>query len=225
MALYGMGDLHLSLTVQKPMDIFGGAWNGHMEKLREGLAVLEPQDTLVVIGDISWGMQLAEAKADLQFLDALPGKKLLLKGNHDYWWNTIGKMKQSFAEWGLSSIDFIHNNCHFYDEIALCGTRGWFYEETGNAKIFKRELMRLETSLKAAGDREKLCFLHYPPLYEGYVCQEVVDLLEQYGVKQCFYGHLHGKSHKLAREGLIGTVEYRLAAADYLNFTPIKIIP
>ena len=210
------------------MDVFGGGWTGYVDKLKEGFQVISPEDTVVICGDVSWGMSLEEARADFAFLDALPGgRKLLLKGNHDYWWTTASKMKAFFAENGFSTLDILHNNCHFYGETALCGTRGWFYEEDRgehSAKIFNRELIRLEASLKAAGEREKLCFLHYPPLYQGYRCQEILDLLERYRVSLCCYGHLHGGSHRLAVTGRQGTVDYRLVAADYVGFRPVCIL-
>ena len=229
MALYAIGDTHLSLASDKPMDVFGGGWTGYVDKLKEGFQIISPEDTVVICGDVSWGMSLEEARADFAFLDALPGgRKLLLKGNHDYWWTTASKMKAFFAENGFSTLDILHNNCHFYGETALCGTRGWFYEEDRgehSAKIFNRELIRLEASLKAAGEREKLCFLHYPPLYQGYRCQEILDLLERYRVSLCCYGHLHGGSHRLAVTGQRGDVEYRLVAADYVGFTPVKLLP
>ncbi len=228
MALYAIGDTHLSLASDKPMDVFGGGWTGYVDKLKEGFQVISPEDTVVICGDVSWGMSLEEARADFAFLDALPGgRKLLLKGNHDYWWTTASKMKAFFAENGFSTLDILHNNCHFYGETALCGTRGWFYEEDRgehSAKIFNRELIRLEASLKAAGEREKLCFLHYPPLYQGYRCQEILDLLERYRVSLCCYGHLHGGSHRLAVTGRQGTVDYRLVAADYVGFRPVCIL-
>ena len=228
MALYAIGDTHLSLSAGKPMDVFGGGWTGYVDKLREGFEIISPEDTVVICGDVSWGMSLEEARADFAFLDALPGgRKLLLKGNHDYWWMTAAKMKRFFADNGFSTLDILHNNCHLYGETALCGTRGWFYEEDRgehSAKVFNRELIRLEASLKAAGEREKLCFLHYPPLYQGYRCGEIIGLLERYGVKLCCYGHLHGGSHRLAVTGRQGEVEYRLVAADYVGFTPRKLL-
>ena len=228
MALYAIGDTHLSLASDKPMDVFGGGWTGYVDKLKEGFQIISPEDTVVICGDVSWGMSLEEARADFAFLDALPGgRKLLLKGNHDYWWTTASKMKAFFAENGFSTLDILHNNCHFYGETALCGTRGWFYEEDRgehSAKIFNRELIRLEASLKAAGEREKLCFLHYPPLYQGYRCQEILDLLERYRISLCCYGHLHGGSHRLAVTGRQGTVDYRLVAADYVGFRPVCIL-
>ena len=223
MALYAIGDTHLSLAADKPMDVFGGGWEGYVDKLRDGFALVNDEDTVVLCGDLSWGMSLEEARADFAFLDALPGRKLLLKGNHDYWWNTASKMNRFFAENGFTTLNILHNNCYSYGPYALCGTRGWFYEEKGDQKVFRRELIRLEASLKAAGERPKLCFLHYPPLYQGYRCNEILELLEQYQVELCCYGHLHGGSHRLAVEGKQGGVTYRLVSADYVGFQPQKI--
>lgn len=227
MALYAIGDTHLSLASDKPMDVFGGGWEGYVEKLKEGFAGVNEEDTVVLCGDLSWGMSLEEAERDFAFLNELPGQKWMLKGNHDYWWNTATKMNAFFAECGFDKLHILHNNCTFYGDVALCGTRGWFFEENAgpqSEKVFRREVMRLEASLKAAGESKKLCFLHYPPRYQGYLCEEIVELLEQYGVKACYYGHLHGPSHRLAREGLFGTVEYHLVAADYIGFKPKKIL-
>lgn len=227
MALYAIGDLHLSLSVNKPMDVFGPGWANHVQRLEEAFSQLTAEDVTVLCGDTSWGMALRESLEDFRFIDRLPGKKLLVKGNHDYWWTTASKMQAFFAENGFSTLDILHNNCHFYEETALCGTRGWFYEEDRgehSAKIFNRELIRLEASLKAAGERNKLCFLHYPPLYQGYRCQEIINLLEQYQVQTCCYGHLHGGSHRLAVTGRQGEVEYRLIAADYVGFRPVRIL-
>ncbi|MCD7947403.1 MAG: metallophosphoesterase [Oscillospiraceae bacterium] len=223
MALYAIGDTHLSLSCDKPMDVFGGSWTGYVEKLEEGFRCVSPEDTVVLCGDLSWGMSLEEAKADFAFLNRLPGQKMILKGNHDYWWTTVTKMQRFFTENGFDTLQILHNNCHFYGPYALCGTRGWFYEETGDRKVFLRELMRLETSLKAAGEAEKICFLHYPPCYQGYACGEIMELLERYGVRDCYYGHLHGGSHRLAVEGERGGVCYHLISADYLQFVPKKI--
>lgn len=226
MALYVLGDPHLSFRAHKPMDVFGGAWDGYVDKLRAGLSILREEDTIVLAGDISWGMSLEEAEEDFAFLNSFPGRKLILKGNHDYWWTTANKTYQFWAEHGFTTLNLLHNNCYEYGEYALCGTRGWFWEEDQNGhnqKVFNRELLRLEASLKAAGERPRLAFLHYPPLYQGYCCQEILDLLERYQVKACYYGHLHGGSHRLALEGVHGTVEYHLVAGDYLGFRPLKI--
>ena len=227
MALYVIGDTHLSLSSNKPMDVFGGGWRGYVEKLKQGFEILQPEDTIVLCGDLSWGMSLSEAKEDFAFLNEFPGRKILMKGNHDYWWSTASKMNQFFKENGFDTFEILHNNCSSYGDIALCGTRGWFYEvDCGEqtSKVFNRELMRLETSLKLAGERRKFCFLHYPPLYQGYRCEEIIQLLEQYQVEQCFYGHLHGGSHRLAISGVVGSVKYHLAAADFLGFRPLKIL-
>ena len=227
MAVYAIGDTHLSLGSDKPMDVFGGGWTGYVEKLKEGFSAIDPEDTVVLCGDLSWGMSLEEAKQDFAFLNDLPGKKLLLKGNHDYWWNTASKMNKFFQENEFHTLSILHNNCGFYGDVALCGTWGWFYEEERgehSAKVFNRELMRLEASLKAAGEKEKICFLHYPPVYQGYCCKEIVELLKKYEVKRCYYGHLHGGSHRFAvceeRDG----IHFELIAADYLRFKPEKIL-
>lgn len=229
MALFAIGDTHLSLGGAKPMDVFGGAWENYVAKLTEGFERVRPEDTVVLCGDLSWGMSLEEALPDFAYLDALPGVKYIVKGNHDYWWNTASKMTAFWEANGLSTLRLLHNNCAFYGDVALCGTRGWFFEpsaaEEETDKVYRRELIRLETSLKAAeGAAEKLVFLHYPPKYQGYTCKEIIDLLEQYGVSKCFYGHLHGHSHKLALEGVTGGVDYRLVSADRLNFVPEKIL-
>ena len=199
MALYAIGDLHLSLNSDKPMDIFGEKWQGYVDKIRAGFAPLHEDDVTVLCGDLSWGMSLEESLADFQFIHALPGKKILMKGNHDYWWNTASKMQRFFDQHELDN------------------------EGTHNGKMLAREAGRLETSLQAAGDREKLCFLHYPPLYQGYECPEILRLLQRYGVKRCFYGHLHGASHKRALEGMHYGTEFSLVAGDWLDFVPKKI--
>lgn len=228
MALYAIGDLHLCLGAPKPMDIFGGAWEGYMEKLREGLSVIQPEDTTVLLGDLSWALDLAEATADFAWIDEIPGRKIILKGNHDYWWNTASKFSQFCMNNGFEQMHILHNNHFEYGQWAICGTRGWFYEEERSGqhdeKVFKRELMRLEASLRSAGELQKIVFLHYPPRYKGYCCQEILDLLVQYDVKRCFYGHLHGPSHGLAMEGLWDGVDFRLVSADYLNFQPYPVI-
>lgn len=228
MALYVIGDLHLSLSSDKPMDIFGENWQHHTERLREGFSVLGPEDVTVLCGDLSWGMSLGQSREDFLWIDRLPGRKIIMKGNHDYWWTTAAKMNRFFSDNGITTLQILHNNCLFYGDIALCGTRGWFFEEDGTEggdKVFKRELLRLETSFRAAEGREILCFLHYPPCYQGYVCGEILELMKKYGVTRCWYGHLHGaRSHRLAVQGEREGVDFRLASADYLNFRPLKIM-
>ena len=229
MALYAIGDLHLCLGATKPMDIFGGAWVGYMDKLQEGLSVIGPEDTTVLLGDLSWTLDLKDAAADFGWIDRIPGRKIILKGNHDYWWSTAAKFYKFCAENAFSE-QYILNNNHFeYGDYAICGTRGWFFEEDRSGehdeKVFKRELMRLEASLKSAGDRQKIVFLHYPPKYKGYECEPIIALLKQYDVRRCYYGHLHGPSHGLATEGLWDGIDYKLVSADYLNFKPYLVIP
>ena len=228
MALYAIGDLHLCLGAPKPMDIFGGAWVGYMDKLKEGLSVVTEEDTLVLLGDLSWSLDLANAKADFAWINEIPGRKIILKGNHDYWWSTAAKFYKFCDEHGFSNMHILNNNCYEYDGWAICGTRGWFFEEERSGqhdeKVFRRELIRLEASLKAAEEMKKMVFLHYPPRYKGYECREILDLLVKYEVRMCYYGHLHGGSHKLAMEGPWDGVEFRLVASDYTGFKPYRVI-
>ena len=229
MALYAIGDTHLSIGKDKPMDIFGPAWDNHTEKLREGFSKLHSDDVCVICGDISWGMGLEDTLADFLFIDSLPGRKIILKGNHDYWWSTAAKTKTFFAAHGITTIDILNNNCFFYGETALCGTRGWFYEEeTGqehDKKIMLREIGRLKTSLEAAGEREKLVFLHYPPLFLKYRCEEILALLREHEVKVCCYGHIHGKGCRMSFNGTRDGCEFRLVSADFVNFEPVLLLP
>lgn len=228
MALYAIGDLHLCLGAEKPMDVFGGNWVGYMDKLKAGLSVIKPEDTTVLLGDLSWGLSLEESTEDFRWINEIPGRKIILKGNHDYWWSTASKFNK-FCENNGFEHQFILNNNHYeYDGWAICGTRGWFFEEERSGehdeKVFKRELIRLEASLQSAGELPKMVFLHYPPRYKGYQCDEILQLLEKYEVRRCFYGHLHGPSHKLAMEGLWDGVEFRLVSADFLDFKPFTVI-
>lgn len=229
MAIYAIGDLHLSFGTDKPMDIFGDSWADHPEKLKEGFSKVKDEDFVILAGDASWAMNLPQAVPDFKFIDELPGKKLILKGNHDYWWETASKTKRCFEENGITTIDILHNNAFLVENTAVCGTRGWFLDlgkEDPGSKVYKRELGRLETSLKAgkAFNAERLiCVLHYPPLYEGYECAEITQMLEEYEVECCFYGHLHGPSHRLAFENEKNGVKYKLISSDYLGFTPILV--
>ena len=188
-----------------------------------------PEDTTVLMGDLSWALDLESAKADFSWINAIPGRKIILKGNHDYWWSTAAKFQKFCLENGFEDLHILNNNCFDYQGCAICGTRGWNYEEkratAHDEKVFKRELIRLEASLKAAGEAPKLVFLHYPPRNKGYECPEILELLRRYEVRRCFYGHLHGPSHKLALEGTWDNVEYALLAADFINFCPKKILP
>ena len=229
MALYAIGDLHLCLGAEKPMDIFGGAWVGYMDKLKEGMTMIGPEDTTVLLGDLSWALSLEDSKADFAWIHEIPGRKIILKGNHDYWWSTASKFYKFCEENGFSDMFILNNNFYEYEGYAICGTRGWFFEEERSGehdeKVFRRELLRLEASLKAAGELPRIVFLHYPPRYKGYECQEILDILQRYDVRRCFYGHLHGASHGLAQEGVWDGIEFKLVAADKLNFKPHLVLP
>ena len=228
MALYAIGDLHLCLSAPKPMDIFGGSWIGYMDKLKDGLSVIGADDTTVLLGDLSWALDLQSAKEDFAWILSIPGRKIILKGNHDYWWSTVAKFEKFCAANGFSDMHILNNNHFEYCGYAICGTRGWFFvvhlSNDHDEKVFKRELMRLEASLKSAGELPKIVFLHYPPKYKGYECPEIIELMKRYDVRRCYYGHLHGASHGLAMEGQWDGIEYRLVAADKIGFKPLMVI-
>ncbi len=227
MALYAIGDLHLCLGAPKPMDVFGGAWTGYMDKLQKEMSVIHPEDTTVLLGDLSWALDLETAKEDFRWINQIPGRKIILKGNHDYWWNTVTKFNKFCLANGFENQFILNNNHYEYEGWAICGTRGWFFEEERSPghdeKVFRRELMRLEASLRSAGSLPKIVFLHYTPRYKGYFCQPIIDLMKKYDVRRCFYGHLHGGSHQLAMQGIWDGIEYNLVSADYLNFRPFPI--
>lgn len=226
MAIYTIGDLHLSLGCEKPMDIFPG-WQGYMEKLEHHWNTLvRSEDTVVLAGDTSWAMKLEDTAEDFSFLQRLPGQKLLLKGNHDYWWTTVKKMERFLQEKGFDRLHILHNNSILAEGLAVCGTRSWMFDvgEPHDEKVMNRELGRLRTSLEAAPEgAERVAFLHYPPVYPNANAQQVIDLLKEYNVKRCFYGHLHGNAIRFAVQGMVDGIEYRLISADALAFCPYKI--
>ena len=229
MPLYAIGDLHLSHGTDKPMDVFGGGWSNYIEKIKEGFSHLKPDDVCVLCGDTSWGMSFEESLPDFKFISELPGKKIIIKGNHDYWWGTASKMQEFFDNNGIENIEILNNNCFFYENVAICGTRGWMSDDENdseyNKKIMAREAGRLRASLRAAGDAEtKICFFHYPPRFRNIICQSVIDAMNEFGVKSCFYGHLHGQGHSYAERGIIDGIRYELVSSDYINFTPHKVI-
>ena len=210
------------------MDVFGGNWNNYTEKIRDGFSFLSPEDVCVLCGDLSWGMTLEESADDFKFIGGLPGKKIILKGNHDYWWTTAAKMTAFFAKTGVGDISILNNNCYFYENAAICGTRGWFSDESldaeHNAKIMAREVSRLRMSLQAAGGaEEKLCFFHYPPRYNDIVCREIIEVMEEFGVKNCWYGHIHGQPQRYAVIGKVEDITYTMVSADFIDFIPRRI--
>lgn len=227
MSLFAIGDLHLSLDGSKSMEVFGGRWTDYQRKIERGFSLLTEEDVCVLCGDLVWGMTMEEAREDFLFISKLPGKKIIIKGNHDYWWSTAAKAYRFFEENGMENMQILNNNCYEYGEYAICGTRGWFFEEEHgdehDRKIMLREVGRLEASLQAAGDRKKLVFLHYPPIYQGYECPEILNLLEQYQAERCYYGHIHGKGHAAAFQGERNGTVFRMVSADYLDFYPLKV--
>ena len=233
MALYVIADTHLSQGTEKPMDIFGYRWNGWTEKLSDAWkSVVKDDDTVVIAGDISWAMTLEEAKADFAFLDALPGRKLIGKGNHDYWWNTQRKTEQFFKENGFTTLNLLFNNAYETENAIVCGCRGWYNDEKNSPenadyeKIVLREAGRLELSLKYAeklgADKKKIVFFHFPPVFGDFVCKELIDVLHKYGVSECYYGHIHGRYDIDAQTEYDG-ISFRIISADYLNFKPLEI--
>ncbi len=239
MAIFTIADLHLSFAAKKPMDVFGARWNGYTEKLAAAWReTVTDTDTVVIPGDISWGMRLPEALPDLVWLDRLPGKKLIGRGNHDYWWDTAAKMRRAFAEVGITTIDFLHNNAYLVEGEVLCGTRGWFSDgktaprDGDFAKISAREAIRLEAGLQAGEALARangitvppIVFLHFPPILGDAATPELLAVLANHGVRRCYFGHIHGM-YRLPPTFVHGEMECTLISADFLDFTPYRIAP
>ena len=236
MSIYAIGDLHLSLNKEKPMDIFGLNWKNHEQKIRENWEKTVSNDDLVLLpGDFSWEMHLKDMYEDFKFLNDLPGKKLLLKGNHDYWWTTLAKMREFIENNKFSNIDFVYNNSYLFEDKIIAGTRGWALNDTENGiKMNHREEERLKISLQSGlnnfGDKEIICLMHYPPI----VAEEVenntklkisnyVKIMKEFNVRTCLYGHLHGESHNEAFEGNYEGIDFKLVSSDYLDFKLYKL--
>lgn len=240
MALFVIADLHLSSDGTKSMEKFGARWTDYMQKLRRNWnAVVKPEDTVIVPGDISWSLKLEDAEKDLRFLDSMNGQKLIGKGNHDFWWSTASKMKVFFAEQDFSTLQILYNNAYVLENCIVCGTRGWFVEESQQntvgsvdyLRIVNREVIRLRMSLEEAAKLQKLpenahlpilVFLHFPPVWNEFVCREIVDILHEYKITSCYFGHIHGAYYSPAHTQFEG-IDMRLIAADYLNFAPFPI--
>lgn len=239
MSIYSIADLHLSITVDKPMDKFGCRWTDYMRKIEKNWrAVVTDDDTVIIPGDISWGISLEEALEDLKFLDGLPGKKLLGRGNHDYWWATVTKMKAFLAKHQICTIDFLYNNAVEIEDYVIAGTRGWYVEEHMQVKernadydtIVNRENIRLEMSLKEAAKlreetgKEILAYFHFPPFFGDFRCGEFIETLAKYGVKHCYFGHIHG-NYGIPRTVNCDGIDFTIVSADYLNFIPMITCP
>ena len=228
MSLYAIADLHLSLSSGKPMNIFPG-WDNHVERLEKNWqATVSPDDTVVVPGDISWAINFEEAEADFDFINRLNGHKVIMKGNHDYWWNSMAKMNRFLEENGFDTITIVHNNYYPYGEYGIRGTRGWIKdtEEPADAKVLAREAGRLEASIKAAlaDGKKPIVFLHYPPIFANDYNREILDVLFRYDIKTCYYGHLHGNAHRYAVCGEVDGINYQLIAGDFVQFCPKLIM-
>ncbi len=229
MALFVIADLHLSLNSNKPMDVFQG-WNNYINRLSENWrSLVSKDDTVVLAGDISWAMKLEDSLADFSFLHSLPGQKILLKGNHDYWWSTKTKIENFFSQHGFSDLHVLHNCAYSIGEYAICGTRGWLYNSATeeDKKIVNREVGRLQMSLEEGKKLGKLpiVFLHYPPVYDGMECREILELLFRAGITRCYFGHIHGQ--QAAKKALVGNwkgISMNLVSCDYVKFSPVPII-
>ncbi len=234
MAIYAISDLHLSFGVNKPMNIFGNVWDNYEETIKQNwLQTVKEEDTVIIPGDISWAMTLNESIKDFEYIDSLPGKKIILRGNHDYYFSTKTKMLNFFEEQGFKDIQIIHNTAIEVEDYIICGSRGWGKTENNNAeqdkKIIAREEIRLKNSLEqgrklqdeclARGEKKEIIVaLHFPPFISNFV-----KLMEEYNVKTCIYGHLHGYGHNMIKEGTIGNIDYKFVGCDYTGFKLIKL--
>ena len=223
MAIFALSDLHLPLGIDKPMDVFGVRWDNYVEKIEyEWKARVKEEDFVIINGDFSWATYLSEALPDFRFIEALPGKKLISKGNHDYWWETLKKMNEFLGENDIKSVAFMQNNAYLCDDVAICGAKGWLSPQdkafkTEDEKIYRRELIRFENSVKEAKKLSDtvIAALHYPP------DDAFMEIVRKYDVYKCVFGHLHGKR---AEDYKILYKNTMLVSADFRKFSPIFII-
>jgi predicted phosphohydrolase len=231
MSIFAISDLHLALSIDKPMDVFGSRWGGYMDKIKTYWnETITDNDYVIIPGDISWATYLEQAVMDFTYIDSLPGRKIISKGNHDYWWTTLTKLEAFISKNGFSTISFMHNNSYNVEKSIICGTRGWklpgddeFSED--DRKIYNRELNRLEISLKNSSDgcnENIIVALHYPPFNSRKEASGFVDIMNRYNVNTCIYGHLHGEGHKNAVDGIVNGISFKCVAADYLKFRQCK---
>ncbi|MGN1421390.1 MAG: metallophosphoesterase [Eubacterium sp.] len=225
MSLFAIADTHLSFGTNKPMDSFEG-WQNYTEKLQKNWNnLITTEDYTVIAGDISWAMNFNELLKDFEFIDSLNGKKIILKGNHDYWWNTASKMNKFVEDNNFDSISFLHNNSYDFDGFSVCGSRGWFFDsdEAKDEKVLNREVMRIKASIDSAKNDEKIVFLHYPPITTNDVCEEILNILTVSSIKKCYYGHLHGAAAKFSIDDTVNGIDFKLISADRLNFVPYLV--
>lgn len=225
MALFAISDLHLSLGTDKPMTVFKG-WDNYVERIETNWRkLISGEDTVVIPGDISWEMKLKNCAPDFGFIHRLPGKKIILKGNHDLWWESMTKMNAFLAENDFHSIRILHNNCYEYGDFAICGSRGWFYDDSADKKVLDREAGRVRASLAEAAKtgKEPILFLHYPPLTVGSECEEIMSVIEEFSVRRCFYGHIHCGGRFSAFEGERRGTLFHCVSCDMMGFVPKRI--
>lgn len=236
MALFAISDPHLSFAVNKPMDIFGDRWVNHCKKIEWGWedAGITEDDTICIPGDISWAMRLEEAYPDFKFLNKLKGTKIIGRGNHDLWWDTDTKVLRMFEESGFTTLKLLRNNALETDEHILCGTRGWYMDEKNSPsdadfdKIVAREAIRLEMSLSQGAEmskysgKEMIVFMHFPPVFNDYVCYEFIELLHRYDIARCYYGHIHSV-YSIERQIMFENIMFEIISADFLHFIPLKL--
>ena len=227
MSIYIIGDLHLGFAENKPMDIFG--WGDHISIIeKDWKEKVKEEDTVILAGDFSWATYLEDTKMDFEYINKLPGKKILLEGNHDYWWNTLSKMRTFIDENKFSNIDFLRNNGYLIEDKIIVGTRGWSFTESDNSeKMISRELIRFENSIqdgisKQKNNEEIIAVFHYPPIAKG-VSSPFLEMMKKYNINRCYYAHLHGKSHQEAIQGEIEEIDFKLISSDYLGFKLVKI--
>ncbi|MEG1845796.1 MAG: metallophosphoesterase [Oscillospiraceae bacterium] len=224
MSIFAIGDTHLSFGADKSMNIFRG-WDNYVERLEKNWkSIITDDDTVVIMGDVSWAMSLEAALPDFKFIESLPGEKIILKGNHDYWWNTKKKMDAFFEENNLKSIKILHNNAYRVGDYSICGTRGWFFdaEKDSDNKIVLREIGRLKASIDCGRELggEPIVFFHYPPVNTVQKCDLIYDTLINEKIKRCYYAHIHSASVKLAFNGEKDGIFFALLSSDYLSFCP-----
>lgn len=234
MSIFVIGDLHLSFNNNKPMDIFGENWKNHEQKIKKDwLEKVKPEDTVILLGDFSWAMYIEETKEDFTYLKNLPGKKLLVKGNHDYWWTTLKSMKNFLENNNFSDIDFIYNKAFLVENKIIVGSRGWsLNDESQDKKLIKREAIRLELSIKDGiskfgTEKEIIPFIHYPPIIKSNIIKNVksefIEVIKKYNIKRCYYAHLHSLAINDAIQGEYFGIDFKLVSADYLNFSLQKV--
>ena len=237
MAVYAIGDLHLSFNDNKPMDIFGENWKNHYEKIKKNwLNKINSNDTVLLPGDFSWAINLEGTQKDFEFLNKLPGKKVLINGNHDYWWTTLQKMNEFLEKIEIKNVYFLKNNAVEIDNSIFVGTRGWAFNDTEESKkMYNRETIRLENSIKYAyknfeniENKEIICMMHYPPITKNMIEKSensiYLEVMKNYNIHKCIYGHLHGESHKEAIEGQVYGIDLKLVSSDFIDFDPIRVL-